>query len=152
MRSGQFHLHGITRAKSHVHTPKRENSPAWRQISSQGRDLRSGYERVEHNREVVDLKFKVELKILNREYKLSVEDNGKGISPALRARLFFTPLRGGHPTHTGLGIYNAHLVITKLFHGRMNCEPNEPRGTVFVLSLPCGDRSNRNRQTPLITI
>jgi signal transduction histidine kinase len=67
---------------------------------------------------------------------IRVEDNGPGISPAERERIFdtfFTTRDEG----TGLGLPIARAVI-EAHGGRLSVEPRLPTGTAFVIQLPFG--------------
>jgi signal transduction histidine kinase len=63
-----------------------------------------------------------------------VEDNGPGIAPGDRERIFdvfFTTRAGG----TGMGLAIARSVI-EAHGGRLTVEPRRPVGTAFVIHLP----------------
>lgn len=65
---------------------------------------------------------------------ISVEDSGPGLTPALMTRVFdafFTTKRNG----LGMGL-SISRSIAEAHHGRLWAEANEPRGSVFTLSLP----------------
>jgi signal transduction histidine kinase len=68
---------------------------------------------------------------------IRVEDNGPGIAPADRNRIFdafFTTRREG----TGMGLVIARSVI-KAHGGRLDVEPLSPTGTAFIIHLPYGE-------------
>lgn len=65
-----------------------------------------------------------------------VADTGAGMSDETRARLFepfFTTRNHG----TGLGLAISRHII-EAHGGQIRCEPNQPRGTRFVVRLPAG--------------
>ncbi len=69
---------------------------------------------------------------------LEVRDNGAGISPALRARIFepyFSTKKGG----TGLGLAIVSAIVTD-HHGYLRVADNPPRGSRFILEFPVKER------------
>ncbi|MDZ4343366.1 MAG: ATP-binding protein [Candidatus Binatia bacterium] len=69
---------------------------------------------------------------------LEVADNGRGLSPEVRARVFepyFSTKKDG--TGLGLSIVNA---IVEDHHGYIRVRPNEPRGTKFIIELPAREQ------------
>ena len=65
---------------------------------------------------------------------IRVEDNGPGIAPADRSRIFdafFTTRPGG----LGMGLVIARSVI-RAHGGRLDVEPRSPSGTAFIIHLP----------------
>jgi two-component system nitrogen regulation sensor histidine kinase NtrY len=69
---------------------------------------------------------------------LEVADNGPGIDPRMRARIFepyFSTKRGG----TGLGLAIVSSIVTD-HHGFVRVRDNEPRGSRFVLEFPVKDQ------------
>jgi signal transduction histidine kinase len=65
---------------------------------------------------------------------ISVEDNGPGIDPSIRPRIFsrfFTTRKG---SGTGLGLYLAHRFVAEM-RGRINVE-SRPGRTVFSVIVP----------------
>lgn len=68
--------------------------------------------------------------------KIKVADNGKGIPEELLGRLFephFSTKRRG----TGLGLAISHKIITE-HGGKIEIEPNKPKGTIVSIELPIG--------------
>jgi two-component system nitrogen regulation sensor histidine kinase NtrY len=68
------------------------------------------------------------------EILCSVVDWGHGVPEAVRERIF-EPYFSTKRTGTGLGL----VIVQQIVHehaGRMSVAPNQPRGTVFSLSLP----------------
>jgi|GEM_PF-998377 two-component sensor histidine kinase len=66
-------------------------------------------------------------------YTIEVADEGPGVSPEERQRLFeplFTTKRGG----SGLGLYQAKILVERM-GGRIGYRPNEGRGSVFYVWL-----------------
>ena len=64
---------------------------------------------------------------------LEVGDNGPGIEPALRTRIFepYFSTKGG----TGLGLAIVSAIVTD-HHGFVRVRDNPPRGSRFVLEFP----------------
>jgi two-component system nitrogen regulation sensor histidine kinase GlnL len=75
--------------------------------------------------------------LARRQHKLAlaidVEDNGPGIPPALRERIFF-PLVSGREGGSGLGLTLAQTYVAQ-HGGTIDCE-SEPGHTVFRILLP----------------
>jgi len=69
---------------------------------------------------------------------LEVADNGSGIEPRLRSRIFepyFSTRQGG----TGLGLAIVATIVTD-HHGFVRVRDNEPRGSRFQLEFPVRDQ------------
>jgi two-component system nitrogen regulation sensor histidine kinase NtrY len=69
---------------------------------------------------------------------LEVADNGCGLKPDVRARIFepeFSTKKNG----TGLGLTIVSQIIED-HQGYIRVRPNEPRGTRFIIELPVRDR------------
>jgi putative nucleotidyltransferase with HDIG domain len=66
--------------------------------------------------------------------ELIVEDNGPGIAPEIRSRLFepFVSSKGGH---SGLGLSIVFNLI-KRFNGSISCDSSPGKGTRFIITLP----------------
>ena len=82
---------------------------------------------------------------LGGEVLLVVEDDGPGIPPELRDRLF-RPFVTGRSDGIGLGLFLVHRIV-ELHRGRIDVAPRAGGGTVFTVRLP-GTR-NRERAQPL---
>lgn len=86
----------------------------------------------------------VQLRVLDSDDPLAVvfevADQGPGIDPDLRERLFDEGARGPQPTVPGYGL-GLHVVkrVARLHGGSVDWRPNQPRGSVFSLVLPQGD-------------
>jgi two-component system nitrogen regulation sensor histidine kinase GlnL len=65
--------------------------------------------------------------------ELHVEDNGPGVPPEIRDRLFF-PLVSGREGGTGLGLHLAQTIV-QAHHGLIDCE-SQPGRTDFRITLP----------------
>lgn len=82
------------------------------------------------------IQVKTEYDPLANLARIEVRDNGIGISPKDRDRLFvpyFSTKKGG----MGLGLTIVSSIIAD-HHGHIWVKNNEPRGTVFIIELPTG--------------
>jgi two-component system, NtrC family, nitrogen regulation sensor histidine kinase NtrY len=70
----------------------------------------------------------------NSMVTLEVADNGPGIDPRLRTRIF-EPYYSGRKGGTGLGLAIVSAVVTD-HHGFVRVTDNRPRGSRFVLEFP----------------
>jgi PAS domain S-box-containing protein len=73
------------------------------------------------------------------EVVVSIIDTGCGIPAAVQSRMFepfFTTKEVGRGTGQGLAI--ARNIVVERHGGRITFEPNLPRGTTFMVSLPVG--------------
>ena len=72
-----------------------------------------------------------------RVVKISVHDNGMGMSEATKAKIF-QPFFTTKPTGegTGLGLSLAYDIVTKGHGGEIEVESMEGKGTTFVVKLP----------------
>jgi two-component system, NtrC family, sensor kinase len=69
--------------------------------------------------------------------KLRVTDDGRGIPPEIRSKIFdpfFTTKRG--EGGTGLGLHIIFNLIEKTLKGRIRCDSEVGRGTMFTVSFP----------------
>jgi len=72
------------------------------------------------------------------EVCIQVRDNGMGILPDLRSKLFTMFFRGTvNASGTGLGLYIAKIAAERL-NGRIELQPYRPEETVFEAFLPAG--------------
>ena len=87
-----------------------------------------------HNGERPRIEVKTRLEIGSGVVTLEICDNGPGINPRLRARIFepyFSTRKGG----TGLGLAIVSAIVTD-HHGFVRVRDNQPRGSRFVLEFP----------------
>lgn len=66
--------------------------------------------------------------------RISVEDNGKGIAPDLKTRVF-EPYFSTKEHGTGLGLAIVNTIVSD-HHGSIRAEDNEPVGSRFIIELP----------------
>ena len=80
--------------------------------------------------------------------ELSVEDNGKGMSPETLEHVFepfFTAKRGAGEPGTGLGLSITHAIVES-HGGRIRAESNGPgRGSRFTFQLPAVAATRRGQ-------
>ena len=79
---------------------------------------------------VVDLSYDKDLETV----RIEVADNGKGIPPDHKMRLF-EPYFSTKKHGTGLGLPIVNTIISD-HHGFIDVRDNEPRGTRFIIELP----------------
>jgi PAS domain S-box-containing protein len=87
--------------------------------------------------------LKISTSVPNCEYytlsnggiQITVEDNGKGIAPDVKDKVF-DPFFTTRPDGTGLGLYNCHRVV-EAHHGNVFIEDGTPGGTKVTVLLPC---------------
>jgi two-component system nitrogen regulation sensor histidine kinase NtrY len=65
---------------------------------------------------------------------LEVADNGRGLSPEVRARIF-EPYFSTKPDGTGLGLSIVSAIVEE-HRGYIRVRANEPKGTRFIIELP----------------
>lgn len=70
----------------------------------------------------------------NGEVQIIVLDNGAGIPDELHAQLF-TPFMTTKPHGTGLGLAISRSIV-EAHRGRLEFQPNQPRGAIFTVTLP----------------
>jgi len=93
---------------------------------------------VNHNGDRPRIDLITALDLTNGVVVLEVRDNGAGISPALRGRIFepyFSTKKGG----TGLGLAIVSAIVTD-HHGYLRVADNPPRGSRFILEFPIKER------------
>ena len=64
-----------------------------------------------------------------------IADNGPGIPDDQKREVFEKNVHGLDSTGTGIGLFLVQDLVTR-FGGSVSAVDNEPRGTVFVISLP----------------
>jgi two-component system nitrogen regulation sensor histidine kinase NtrY len=68
-----------------------------------------------------------------------VADNGSGLAPEVRARIF-EPYFSTKHEGTGLGLAIVSAIVAD-HRGHIRVRPNEPRGTRFIIELPVRDHA-----------
>ena len=69
--------------------------------------------------------------------KISIQDNGPGISPQVQQRIL-EPFYSTKVSGTGLGLAVVDSVV-KAHDGQLYCQSQPGKGTIFTLILPCRD-------------
>ncbi len=77
------------------------------------------------------VEINVELTAKDNGYLLSVQDNGPGIKPEYRSKLF-KPFFTTKPKGTGLGLYQAKVLLERMEH-KIWYEPNPVKGSIFYV-------------------
>jgi two-component system nitrogen regulation sensor histidine kinase NtrY len=72
---------------------------------------------------------------------LEVADDGCGLAPEVRARIFEPYFSTKQKNGTGLGLTIVNQIVED-HQGYIRVRPNEPRGTKFVIELPLRDDTN----------
>ena len=92
-----------------------------------------------------DQKGKIEIRTIkrDREVEVRITDNGPGIPPSIRERIydpFFTTKEPGKGTGQGLAI--AHRIIVQNHQGQLRVDSTPGEGTTFVIKLPVGQEES----------
>jgi two-component system nitrogen regulation sensor histidine kinase NtrY len=72
---------------------------------------------------------------------LEVADDGCGLAPEVRARIFEPYFSTKKKNGTGLGLTIVNQIVED-HQGYIRVRPNEPRGTKFIIELPLHDGTN----------
>lgn len=89
---------------------------------------------VQHNDEETP-EITVEVSEYGDTVKITIADNGPGISDEAKERVFGKGEKGLDSSGTGIGLYLAETLIEQ-FDGAIWIEDNEPKGSIFVIELP----------------
>ena len=76
----------------------------------------------------------ISIKKYDSSCDIRVADNGKGIPDKIKDKVFDESFKYGEKGHTGLGLYIVKKTIES-FNGSIRVENNEPKGTIFILTL-----------------
>jgi signal transduction histidine kinase len=76
--------------------------------------------------------------------EITVDDDGPGIAPELRGRLF-RPFTTGRADGTGLGLFLVHRIV-ELHRGRVSVADRDGGGTRFTVRLPDGPFPHREAE------
>ena len=79
---------------------------------------------------MIDLNYDSVLQMV----RIEVADNGKGISPEYKMRLF-EPYFSTKKQGTGLGLAIVNTIITD-HNGFIRVQDNKPKGSKFIIELP----------------
>ncbi len=85
----------------------------------------------------------VRARLVNGMVEVSVADNGPGVAPSERKKIFEKFYRGSAAktqgiVGTGLGLAMVRAIVDA-HRGSVRVEPNTPNGSVFIVSLPLAD-------------
>lgn len=81
--------------------------------------------------------IKIKTGRVNEFVEIIISDNGKGIPKKIQTKIFdpfFTTKKVGKGTGQGLAM--AHATIVEKHNGKITCESEPGKGTVFTISLP----------------
>lgn len=91
-------------------------------------------------RGILDPKVYIRLKKINRQYIISVSDNGIGIRADIQPKVFEMFFKGHEEiSGTGLGLYMVKIAVEKL-HGRVKLTSRQGQGTTVKVFLPVEKR------------
>lgn len=72
----------------------------------------------------------------NKNFKITIEDNAKGIEEDVLPKIFDPYFTTKHQFHgTGLGLYMSKLIVEKHLFGRLEAE-NTNQGAKFIITIP----------------
>jgi signal transduction histidine kinase len=75
----------------------------------------------------------------DRSVHLSIADDGPGIAPSIRDRIF-DPGVTTKSAGWGVGLSLSRRIVEELHHGRITVQNRTRRGTIFTVALPIADR------------
>jgi PAS domain S-box-containing protein len=84
------------------------------------------------------------------EYRISIEDNGSGISPEIMGAVF-EPYRSTKASGSGLGLLIVRRIVRE-HGGEIEIESEEHHGTRVIIHLPRTERTVRLLATPAIEL
>ncbi|BAY28178.1 two-component hybrid sensor and regulator [Nostoc carneum NIES-2107] len=82
--------------------------------------------------------IKINTSINNHHIKISMADNGKGMTEEVKRKIFdhlFTTKAVGQGT--GLGLAIAKQIVEESHGGRLSCQSILSKGTEFIIEIPC---------------
>ncbi|BAZ00416.1 two-component hybrid sensor and regulator [Tolypothrix tenuis PCC 7101] len=96
-----------------------------------------------HGRSFEDIKahhnsITITTSIVNKSVKISIADNGKGMSEEVKHKIFdnlFTTKAVGKGT--GLGLAIAKQIVEETHAGKLYCQSIPSEGTEFIIEIPC---------------
>lgn len=83
------------------------------------------------------------------EYQIAFVDQGRGVSKQQQANLF-KPHNTNKTHGSGMGLYIAQRIISGRYGGTIQYQPNQPQGSVFMVTLSnrelnCSDETNPDK-------
>ena len=86
----------------------------------------------------------IRVDVVDESLLIEVRDDGPGIPLEIQHEIF-EPFVHGRRKGTGLGLYMAHYVVTKVHQGQIWFETHPDQGTAFYVKLPLqGGMNNKN--------
>lgn len=73
-----------------------------------------------------------------RYARISVEDNGTGISPEFIRKSLFRPFKTTKKSGLGIGMFQSKMIV-EAHKGRMEVESEEGKGSKFTIIIPLGE-------------
>ena len=80
--------------------------------------------------------IEVESEIEDNNIKVSVTDQGSGVSSEVAEKLFKEMITSKGAQGTGIGLYMSNVVIRGKFSGTMWYEKNQDKGSTFGFTIP----------------
>lgn len=91
------------------------------------------YEEIRQSPNFIEIKTTLE----NQQLIMIIEDNGQGMSPDIKERIFEQGFTTKSITKgTGLGMAIVHQIITEKHNGTIKCESKLGKGTKFIITIP----------------
>lgn len=83
-------------------------------------------------------KVEIDIKRIKRKIEVRFSDEGKGIDPDIKDKLFVEGVKSSTTGVNGLGLYVVKNTIER-YGGNIRFEDNKPKGAVFILEFVRGD-------------
>ncbi|MGB0990451.1 MAG: sensor histidine kinase [Halarcobacter sp.] len=87
-------------------------------------------------RKIEDGTITIALIKTNKNFKITIEDNAKGIEKDVLPKIFDPYFTTKHQFHgTGLGLYMSKIIVEKHLFGQLEVE-NTKKGAKFTITIP----------------